>query len=210
MASWNETERRRAREGMPRLLAGKDRLTRLEKEEILAGVMDRVAGGRAPSRRWPYVLAAACAVAALALAVPLLRRDGLAPRGAGAGGTDFQTYCTLDGRRAPCRNGAKLLFELSATTERRFFAAFARRQDGTVIWYFPGDELERSLDAAGQEHGVASRGFLLGPEHPPGRYRVYGLFSARPLTRQEVRSRVEEATREEDLVEKTLVVEERP
>jgi len=208
MPSWDEAERRRGSEGLPRLLAGRDRLTRLEKEEILAGVMKQVTAERTFARHpWRYALAAACAAGLLALAIPVLRRDDFAPKGDGAGGLDFRAYCTTDGQRSPCRSGTRLLFELRATPERRFFAAFSRRGDGTVIWYFPTDERGQSLDALRQKHGFAPTAFALGPEHSPGIYRVYGLFSTQPLTRQEVRSRVEGSTPAGDLIEKNLVVE---
>lgn len=207
MPSWNEAERRRAREGMARLLAGSDRLTRLEKEEILAGVMKQAREPARASRPWRWALAVACAAALLALSIPVLRRDDFAPKGDGAGGPDFRAYCTTDGQRTPCRSGTRLLFELRATPDRRYFAAFSRRGDGTVIWYLPTDERGLSPDALRQEHGFAPSAFVLGPEHPPGIYRVYGLFSTQPLTRQEVRSRVEGATPAGDLIEKNLVVE---
>lgn len=203
--SWSDEQKKRARGWLPRLLAGKDRLTRFEKEQVLARVMTDVAPEPAPARRrWFFVFATASAAAALLLAIPLFRGDEFATRGGGGNGADFTMYCTTNEQRTPCQRGSKLLFELRPTSSDRYFAAFARRSDGTVIWYFPVDEAARSLGLTQQQIGVATTAFVLGPEHAPGLYRVYGLFWAQPLSRSEIRAQAEAAPR--SLIEKPLVV----
>ena len=39
--------------------------------------------------------------------------------------------------------------------------------------------------------GPLGRGVVLGPEHPAGRYDLYGVFSRVPLDRRAVRLRIE-------------------
>ena len=38
------------------------------------------------------------------------------------------------------------------------------------------------------DNGVIDRGVLLGGDHPPGRYVIYGIFTHQPLTRQWLRA----------------------
>lgn len=191
-----------------RLLSGKDRLSGAEKEAILADVLAAVEQGaarpggreRARARRrpgWGIAVASAGAVAAAAIALVLLPRSpDRAPGTFTARGREtdptavaagFEVRCPGAAAAGRCRAGDKLLFEVSAGGRARFFAALARRGD-TTIWYFPSLG-RRSLDLA--EHaprGVLDAGIVLGPEHVPGRYEIVGLFSSRPLSRDEARA----------------------
>lgn len=206
MTSWNEEEKRRAGALIPRLLAERDRLTLLEKEQIIDAVLKRVSEEKAAARRsWLYALATASAVAiVLLVALPTLDRDEFARRGPLPLGPAFETYCVASDGKTPCKRGVKLVFELHPSPERPFFSAFSRASDGTVIWYFPAGETQESFDATKQHDGVATTGFVLGAEHTPGTYRVFGLFSGQALSREEVRRRVEGSTAA--LIEKSLVV----
>src|SRR5262245_11671604 len=114
-----------------RLLAGRDRLTQYEKEQIF----DRDAGAlRQSPAGWVGYLSLAIASAAALLFFFVLPTDRgeFASRGS-ASQPAFEIYCSAGGSRAPCRTGAKLLFQLTPTKERCWFAAFSRRSDGTVI-----------------------------------------------------------------------------
>ncbi len=85
-----------------------------------------------------------------------------------------------------CRAGARLAFEVTASEGRGYFAAFARRSDGVVIWYFP-EPSGVSLLVPRASASLLDRAVELGTEQPPGQYRVYGVFSARPLPRADVK-----------------------
>jgi len=184
---------------IPRLLAGRDRLSRLEKEEIL----DNVLRASAPRRsRWWLAALPAFALAALVLVLALPRSGGrgseFTARGGGKPVATFAATCN------PCTPGGTLLFDTHGTTGFRYFAAFAKRADGTVLWYFPA-ESGASVDLVSQPtHGVLDRGIVIGPEHAPGTYRVYAVFSNEPLTRQQIRERFESGTLR--IVEQELIV----
>lgn len=183
---------------IPRLLAGRDRLSRLEKEEILEKVLSRSAPRRT---RWWWAALPAVALAAVVFVIALPgshKESEFTARGGGKPIAAFTPSCS------PCTPGGTLLFDTHGTTYR-YFAAFARRSDGTVLWYFPA-EAGASLDLGNQPtHGVLDRGIAIGPEHTPGTYRVYGVFSDQPLTRAQIRERFERG--ELHVVEKELVVQ---
>ena len=198
-----------------RLLSGTDRLSGAEKEVILAGVLAAVE--RRPRRRRLVALGAAGAVAAAAVVLLLVLRPpdraagSFTPRGAGdanEAAASFEARCAGAAGPGRCRPGDKLLFEVSAAGSARFFAAFARRGDGTVIWYFPPPGGQSLALGERAPRGVLDAGILLGPEHPPGRYRIVGVFSPRPLSRDQVREAAASgAAGEAVLVSRELVVE---
>jgi hypothetical protein len=163
-----------------RLLAGRRGPTRREKDDLFAAVMREVAP---PRPRWIAPSLAALAAAALLLA-PWLGRRGDAPpalvaRG-DAGAATFSAFCA----GGPCRRGDTLLLEV-APGDWPHFAAFARRDDGTVIWYAPSDD-GRSATAT---PGVLASGIVLDEVHRPGVYHVYGVFSRAALDRAAIRAR---------------------
>lgn len=199
MADWNQW--------LPRLLAGNDRLTRFEKERIFQGVWAQIAAESRPARRpWFLALATVSVAAAALLTLPMFRGSEFSARGGVDEGhaNHFQVYCIREGQRGACRQGSKLLFELHPSADRGFFAAFSRRSDGTVIWYFPVQETGTSLHA--RQAGAVTTGFVLGTEHSPGTYRVYGLFSEQPLSRDDVRAQAESSP--SSLVERAIEVAE--
>jgi hypothetical protein len=169
-----------------RLLAGRNRLGRIEKDEIFAHVVrDRAA----PRVRWPWLALPVIAAAAVLIVVLGSRSgtpDPLAARGGDVPVAQLVPTCGA----APCARGGKLLLDLHGTTGYRYFAAFARRDDdGTVIWYVPSapDGTARALEGAVRD-GVFADAIVVGDEHRPGRYRVYGVFAQAPLAREAIRA----------------------
>jgi hypothetical protein len=168
-----------------RLLAGTDRMSRVEKDAIL----DRAVAAASPRRvRWIWLAAPVLAAGIAVIAVAPWRthsKDGeLAPRGDSRPTAALRVTCPT-----ACAPGSKLLFDVYGTTSYRYLAAFAKRSDGTVLWYFPTADVAPGVElASATEKGVLDRGIILGAEHPPGTYRVYGVFSTAPLTRAAIRA----------------------
>lgn len=186
---------------LDRLLSGSDALSPAERNlvyrraRVQAGLDDsgkqhRVLFGWAPVR-WASV-AVALAVGTAAVMFLLLRSDSgsqYASRGMGPHQARFSLACPDAPDPEVCRSGDKLIFVVTAAQERNFFASFARREDGAVIWYFPSTSQEPSIRVSSNRvGGVLQRGILLGPQHEPGRYQVTGIFSAKPLTQQQVKA----------------------
>jgi hypothetical protein len=174
---------------IPRLLARRDRLGRIEKDAILETVL----AGVAPRRRARWWLAVAApvlaAAAVLFVIAPWRHESEFTARGSSRPVATFRATCN-----GGCTRGGKLVFDVYGTTSYRYFAAFAKRGDGTVLWYFPAAD-GTSLDIAASLHGVLDQGIVLGDEHPAGSYRVYGVFSDAPLTRAQVRAVFDEGAR---------------
>jgi hypothetical protein len=59
---------------------------------------------------------------------------------------------------------------------------FARSPAGTILWYTSGRDVERDV-----EHGVLADAAVIGTDHPPGRYRVFAVFSDRELSRDAIK-----------------------
>src|SRR5437870_2204200 len=118
---------------MARLLAGRNRPTVLEHEELLERVLQQVhAPQKAASTRgrWIIWLSSAATVGAVAVAGLLLRRppaNEFVARGEAA--PLIRASCKHD----PCRSGDKLVFEVRGTESPGFLAAVARRSDGAII-----------------------------------------------------------------------------
>ena len=159
-----------------RLLAGRDRLSRVEKDQILAGVLP----AQASRARWFWLAVPALAAIVLVVIAPWKTADEFTARGGTQPIATLHVSCATG-----CAQGSKLLFDLHGTTSYRYFAAFARRADGTVLWYFPSTDTATSEPIS--TTGVLDRGIVLGAEHPAGAYRIYGVFSSTPLTRGAIR-----------------------
>lgn len=165
-----------------RLLAGRDELSRIEKDRILDAALPS-----APKRlRWVWLAVPALAAMVLFIVAPWKSHDDFTARGGNEPVGTMQASCT-----GGCARGGKLLFDLHGTTGYRYFAAFARRGDGPVLWYFPTTDGATSI--AVPANGVVDRGIVIGPEHAAGTYRVFGVFSAEPLTRAQLRDRFDPA-----------------
>ena len=175
---------------LSRLLAGRNRLGRLEKEQILERVLAETRPRRR-SRWWFAAMPAIAAVVAIVLVLVPWRREGddeFTARGAGSALGVFEPTCPRG-----CRPGEKILFDFSGTSGYRYFAAFSQRADGTVLWYFPSSEGDRSIDLAQHAAGVLEHGIVIGAEHAAGTYRVFGVFSHEPLSRAQIRERFDPA-----------------
>jgi hypothetical protein len=160
-----------------RLLAGRDRLGRVEKDAVLAAVLSQTAAK--PRRAWWWVALPAFAAAAIALVVLWPRvsekQDDFTARGGGAPVAMFAPSCAT-----ACEVGAKLAFDLQGTTGYRYFAAFARGSDGNVRWYWVGKDLATSV-----HRGVLDETAVLDASGP---YRVYGVFSQEKLDRAAIKA----------------------
>ncbi|MGE0867970.1 MAG: hypothetical protein AB7P03_05400 [Kofleriaceae bacterium] len=177
---------------IPRLLSGKNQLTRREKVEIFEHVVRRTSGRRA----WltgPRLLLAACAAGAVALVLVFALGSSNAPRpaqfasrGASAHVAAFELVCG-GVKGAACRTGDRVAFDLQRSAGYRYFAAFAKASDGTVIWYFPETASRHSVDlSAHLVGGVLDRTILLEGPRAAGRLSFYGIFSGVPLTQQQI------------------------
>jgi len=194
-----------------RLLSGRNEPSVLEKEAALELVLAEVAPAR---RRWPWggrvgavALPLIAAAAAFALFWPgdasheLGSADPFASRGGGAPATDADMVVrcvagtAADEPGAACAPGAVLGFAVSPPEGKLNFSAFAMGGDGELLWYFPtpnGQSLALSdASSAASTRAtvkqVVPKGIPLGPEHKPGTYEVYGVFSSVPLSRAHLR-----------------------
>jgi hypothetical protein len=175
-----------------RLLSGRNRLTRWEKDVIFARVMGKTAPRR--TMRWPTLALGLAGAAAAFVLLPWGLRgheraaeDGFASRG-GASAAGLGLVCSGQ-PSSICRLGQTLMFDLQ-DSHYRYFAAFARRDDGRVIWYFPEAPTGRSVDLRERSSaGVLDRGISLDATHGAGRYQVYGIYSAAPLSRDDIKAR---------------------
>lgn len=183
---------------IPRLLSGRDQLSIVEKEQILDTVLGGVAresgaaepaGATAPRRaRWWWLgLPALAMTIAVVIIAPWRSTSTTTTSEFSARGGD-QLFAAF----APVQSNGKLLFDVHGTSGYRYFAAFSRRTDGTILWYFP-TPTGTSLDLATQPAtGVLDQGIVLGDEHQPGTYRVYGVFSHEPLTRDAIKAQFDD------------------
>jgi hypothetical protein len=168
-----------------RLLSGRDRLSRPEKDEILERILARVDRRGRRARRIGLAVGLAGAAAAIALMLARTDQDGgdeIAARGPDSAVAALAVGCD-PGEPAICDRGDRLVFDLDGTAGFRHFAAFARGPGGVVIWYVDGAEIGDSV-----RDGVLDRAVELG-DHGPGEYRVYGVFSLEPLGREAIRDR---------------------
>lgn len=191
-----------------RLLSGRDRLGRVEKDAMREHILDATASpARAPRRVAAMLVAGALAAAGVVLFLQRAPRQGEAPEFAsrGAVGPIAALRATCGHGDQPCRRGDQLVFDLAGARGYRYLAAFAQRDDGTVVWYFPADDGGVSVDLG--EHvkrGALDRSAVIDAQHTPGRYRLYAIFSTGPLTRAAIRERF--APERADLGPNTAVV----
>jgi hypothetical protein len=170
-----------------RLLRGKNTPSVLERESMVGQILDDVSPKRARVR-WFRSASMIVAVGAAATALIFMVRppDEMTPR-AGESGAALETIC----RPGPaCKRGSQLLFRVSnVSNQGGYLAAFAKRADGLVIWYFPRDESASST--AFSQNQWLDEGVILGADHEPGEYRIYALISKEPLARDRIRELIE-------------------
>jgi hypothetical protein len=186
-----------------RLLSGRNRLSRVEKDALRDAILARAAP--APPRRFGLAgpALAVAGAAALLLVIPWATRPGPEPapegrgelvaRGASGDVAALNLLCDSSGEPR-CRAGDTLHFDVSGASGFDYLAAFARRDDGAVIWYFPEAPGAGSHSIADVvAGGILDRGIAIGGDHPPGRYQVFAVFSRQALTRDEIAARFDEA-----------------
>ena len=128
--------------------------------------------------------------------------DEFSARSGGDGGATLETICQPG---PACESGSKLLLRVSnAAPEAKYLAAFSRAEDGTVVWYFPNAEGDMSVNVT--QGKWSEEAVVLGNEHAPGTYTVYGLLSDQPLTRDMVKARVESDGGDADLLKSEFEV----
>ena len=100
----------------------------------------------------------------------------------------FELGCVVDGRPSSCEVGAKLTFWVSVTPEAPHFACFGRRQDGAIVWYVPDPEGRSARVAPVARPVLLDTAVVLDETHGAGTVTVFGVFSAKPLSRAEIKS----------------------
>jgi hypothetical protein len=177
-----------------RLLSGRNEPSVLEKEAGFEAVMHAVDRGQRARRGWLW--AGSLAAAAAALLLVFVRPGSEAGEeftSRGGGGGQLGLLCVPPSpSRAPgaeearCVAGGKLAFDVSGT-ENLYFAAFARRADGTVLWYWPAPTGRSLPVSAFADRRAPHTAVMLDASHPAGRYDVFGVFSRKPLGREELK-----------------------
>lgn len=178
-----------------RLLAGKNKLSSVEKDAILHQVLKAQPRSR-PRPVWGWMLASGASLALVLLLVtqflPKNEPAQFASKGAGLSHRGFSINCLNTNGEDICQNGSKLIFRSWAPAKKPFFTAFARASDARIIWYFPSSSQPTSLNLSNTKAGaILEQAVRLGPEHKPGTYTIYGLFSKQALDKTAVRSIIE-------------------
>ncbi|HUS63404.1 MAG TPA: hypothetical protein VMZ28_02635 [Kofleriaceae bacterium] len=191
-----------------RLLSGRDRLGRVEKDAMLERVLsDTASPARAPRRVAALLLVGVAAAAGVFLFV----RGGASERPEGSRFASRGAAAETAALRLSCRGGDtcaagdELLLDLQGTRGYRYLAVFAQRADGAVVWYLPEADGGTSIDLA--EHlrrGVLDRKVMLAADEPRGRQTLHAIYSTGPLTREAIRTRFQPGKR--DLGPHTAVV----
>jgi hypothetical protein len=128
----------------------------------------------------------ACAAAGWVLFAPSKGRDFVARGGSGKSGA-FDVGCASS-HRALCRPGETLMFTVNAAVAHGYLGAYAERLDDRAngrIWYFPGPEGAGPMIDSGGGTIVLPQGIEIGPEQPPGRYRVTIWTSPQRIDRKD-------------------------
>lgn len=182
---------------LARLLSGRDEPSILEKEALFERIVAKVEPPRQSRFRLPWLGASVAAAGAVAAVVALLvvRSRGLDdqhPSEFLARGTQanagLELACIEQEKPSACRTGAKLTFWVSAPPDAPHFAAFGRRPDGAIVWYVP-DPGGRSLRVEpGTSPALLDTAVLLDDTHGAGPVTVFGVFSASPLSRSELKA----------------------
>ncbi len=130
----------------------------------------------------------AAPIAAIAAGVALFVAPGsdraLTAKGSIGAGPTLEIVCAT-GDRARCPGGQKLFVLVEdAPSGSGFLQAWAEPLGGGQrVWYFVGDS---ALAVAGQPgRETLTRAVQLGPEQPPGAYRIHLVLSRRRLAQTE-------------------------
>jgi hypothetical protein len=182
-----------------RLYSGRRRLTIHEKESIIDSVIDKTLQ-KEPRRWWWGARVAFATGVALLVAAPVLwltQRSEVTDEFTARGSDPkpvFSVTCPASGASSTCRPGDKLVFRLRASDKTLFFSAFSRHEkSGTVVWYFPKTDKDKSISVSDTvEGGVIPEGIAIGDEHAAGVHEVFGVFSDHEVTRSDIRKLFEE------------------
>lgn len=190
---------------LDRLLSGDPGPSVQEKETVLQAVLERsteapAGPGRALNLRLVTGLAAvACGLLVFGALwlwapdrIPVGQETGFATRGQADVKSAFEPLCRPVNApkqvSSACRPGDLLAFRLSPPEGAAYFSAAALRADGLLIWYFPSASTSSSPT---RDQGLAERGVMLGADHEPGPYRLFGAYSAKPLSQERFRAAIE-------------------
>lgn len=177
-----------------RLLSGHNKMSGAEKEQILQNLLQPQRASKKSVSKW-LTLSFAGSLTAIVAVVFVLRSQehSFTSKGGEIQGANFSISCGERGPEQPCQQGEKLIFQLETGQGDWYFSALAQRQDQTVIWYFPGFAQSESVQVgANSLDGVLLKGVMLGQEHSPGTYQVFGIFSRKPLHKEQVRQILQE------------------
>jgi len=105
----------------------------------------------------------------------------------------FNLYCQKEEiSNSTCSINSTLIFKLSYPGDYNYFSAFASDGSGKAIWYFPGKKGTTSIDISGiKQSEILEKGILIGSEHSPGSYDIYGVFSKTILSKNDIKSIIE-------------------
>jgi hypothetical protein len=189
-----------------------DLFAQLEAEGALAPSADRPPAPvlAFPARRRLFAGLAAAGLLAAGLVITLARpatapaeaRPEFAPRGGAGADVGFSLFCIgVDGaaariestaiagtgHAARCRLNDRIQFtySLQSSTDRptpTSLALFAQGPQGQIAWYWPRADGALALEAGARQAPLPGS-FDLSVRHAPGRWRVFGVFGARPLSR---------------------------
>ena len=178
-----------------RLLAGRNEPSVLEKEAAFEELMKRVSHEK---RRRGLLFGGLALAAAAFLAVVSQRDAEFGTRGGGHGALALKCIPPGDGTR--CVAGGKLTLDVGGSSSL-YFAAFARRSDGTIVWYWPSASGSSPPVASFAHKRAPHTAIQLDAAHPAGPYEVYGVFSARPLDRTQLKKALGDELRGDGTVE---------
>ena len=168
-----------------RLLEGTTNFSRAERDEMFDDVFASVSAEESAEAKearpgWLRWFALAAVVCLAVVPASFLLTPGEPTFTARGADGNVQLRCS----GAPaCSLGDTLTFELSAPPQP-WFAAFARSDAGTVVWYFPETPDAESIRV---DEGLLERSVTLGDEHAPGTWTVHAIFTDTPLDREQIR-----------------------
>lgn len=180
-------------ENVDQILA-KGHLSGPQYDQILQKVLERSAAPRPEKKTWPlWALLPGGALATglgalLMLSRPVDKANQFSPKGHPLPALAVGIGCVSTGGPR-CRPGDTLMFTINGAVPAGYLGAYAQPWSGVGgqrIWYFPTDTGAFPDFPPGVETHVLSQGVRIGPEHPPGKYRVTIWISSRPLNREDV------------------------
>jgi hypothetical protein len=104
----------------------------------------------------------------------------------------FTVFCADAKQAGICRRSDILVFKIRPPRNYRYFSSFTRHiESNAVVWYYPATEDGRSLfvqDSVTGEGELLREGIVIGNDHALGEHEVWGIFSARALSWDDIRS----------------------